>query len=173
MSQRVKEFVRQSGVEVQSPNSNSNDEFARELEEELYRKERMRAAGFRTPPRPVRPVPPRQVQVPRRLQQNLINNQSYEGAFKQFENNSPLENEFNDVNMINNVLREFDEPLEFSKFNPGMFNATVDSGFDQKQTVVDLKKILMKRPLPRTPIGEGLYVDTKAVSYTHLRAHET
>lgn len=170
MSQRVKEFVRQSGVEVQTPNSNSNDEFARELEEELLRKERMRAAGFRTPPRPVRPVPPRQVQVPRRLQQNLINNQSYEGAFKQFENNSPLENEFNGVKlstneekMVNNVLREFEEPLEFSKFNPGMFNATVDSGFDQKQTVVDLKKILMKRPLPRTPIGEGLYIDTKEI----------
>ena len=74
MSQRIKEFVSQSGVEVQSPNSNSNNEFAKELEDMLIRKERMRAAGFRTPPRPVRPVPTRQVQVPRRLQQNLINN---------------------------------------------------------------------------------------------------
>ena len=60
MSQRVKEFVRQSGVEVQSPDSNSNDEFARELEQDMLRRQRERAAGFRTPPRPM----PRQVQVP-------------------------------------------------------------------------------------------------------------
>ena len=151
MSQRIKEFVSQSGVEVQSPNSNSNNEFAKELEDMLVRKERMRAAGFRTPPRPVRPVPTRQVQVPRRLQQNLINNRSYDGA-------SPFKNEFNGVNEEKIV-----ESLQFSKFNPGMFNATVDSGFDQKQTVVDLKKILMKRPLPRTSIGEGLYIDTKEI----------
>jgi hypothetical protein len=81
--------------------------------------------------------------------------------------------------MINNVVREFDEPdfesnnvkalfagdapLQFSKFNPGMFNATVDSGFGQKETVVDLKKILAKRPLPKTPIGEGLYIDTTEI----------
>ena len=165
MSQSVKEFVRQSGVEVQSSNSNSNDDnFARELEETLLRKERERAAGFRTPPRQVRPVP-RQVQVPVRLQRNLVNDRSYEGAFKQFEN------EFSDVNldsnnekMINNIVREFDDPpdtpLQFSKFNPGMFNATVDSGFGQKETVVDLKKTLVKRPLSKTPIGEGLYLDT-------------
>src|SRR6056300_429021 len=178
MSQRVKEFVRQSGVEVQSPNSNSNDEFARELEQTMLRKERERAAGFRTPPRPLRPVPRRNIQVPQRLQQNLINNRNYE----------PLSNEFSDVKlsandekMINNLVREFDEtpnlsnnnirallapndiPLEISKLNPGMFNATVDSGFDQKETLVDLKKILLKTPLPKTPIGEGLYIDTREI----------
>jgi len=49
MSQSVKEFVRQSGVQVQKSNSNSNDEFARELEENMLRRERERAAGFRTP----------------------------------------------------------------------------------------------------------------------------
>src|SRR5210317_759994 len=152
MSQRVKEFVRQSGVEVQSSNSNSNDEFARELEETMLRKERERAAGFRTPPRPLRPVPRRNIQVPQRLQQNLINNRNYE----------PLSNEFSDVKlsandekMINNLVREFDEtpnlsnnnirallapndnPLQISKLNPGMFNATVDSGFDQKDIAED------------------------------------
>jgi hypothetical protein len=48
MSQRVKEFVRQSGVEVSNSNSN-DDNFARELEETMLRRERERAAGFRTP----------------------------------------------------------------------------------------------------------------------------
>ena len=179
MSQSVKEFVRQSGVQVQSPNSNSNsnDEFARELEQDMLRRQRQRAAGFRTPPRPVRQIP-RQVQVPQRLQRDLVNDRSYAGAFKQFENNSLLENEFNDVKlsaneekMIDNLVQEFDvpppptinTPLQFSKFNPGMFNATVDSGFGQKDIVVDLKKILVKIPLPKTPIGEGLYIDTKEI----------
>src|SRR6056300_682772 len=116
MSQRVKEFVRQSGVQVQSPNSNSNDEFARELEQDMFRRQRERAAGFRSPPRPMRPVP-RQVQVPQRLQRDLVNDRSYAGAFKQFENNSPLENEFNDVKlsaneekMIDNLVQEFGVP---------------------------------------------------------------
>src|SRR6056300_50531 len=179
MSQSVKEFVRQSGVQVQSPNSNSNsnDEFAKELEQDMLRRQRERAAGFRSPPRPMRPVP-RQVQVPQRLQRNLVNDRSYTGAFKQFENNSPLENEFNDVKlsaneekMIDNLIQEFDvppppitsTPLQFSKFNPGMFNATVDSGFGQKDTVLDLKKLLVKKPLPETPIGEGLYVNTQEI----------
>lgn len=173
MNQSVKEFVRQSGVQVQSPNSNSNDEFARELEQDMLRRQRERAAGFRSPPRPMRPVP-RQVQVPQRLQRNLVNDRSYAGAFKQFENNSPLENEFNDVKlsaneekMIENLVQEFDVPpptaLQFSKFNPGMFNATVDSGFGQKDTVLDLKKLLVKKPLPETPIGEGLYVNTQEI----------
>lgn len=169
MSQSVKEFVRQSGVQVQTPNSNSNDEFARELEQDMLRRQRERAAGFRSPPRPMRPMP-RQVQVPQRLQRNLVNDRSYAGAFKQFENNSPLENEFNDVKlsineekMIDNLVQEFDSPLQFSKFNPGMFNATVDSGFGQKDIVLDLKKILVKKPLPETPIGEGLYVNTQEI----------
>src|SRR5210317_480378 len=157
MSQKVKEFVRQSGVEVTNSNSNENNNFARELEQDMLRRERERAAGFRTPPKPR----PRQVQVPQRLQMNLVNDKTYTGAFKAFEN------EFDDVNeekIANNILREFEEtPLQFSKFNPGMFNATVDSGFGQKETVVDLKNILAKRPLPKTPIGEGLYIDTQEI----------
>ena len=153
MSQKVKEFVRQSGVEVTNSNSNENNDFARELEQDMLRRQRERAAGFRTPPR--------QVRVPQRLQMNLVNDKTYTGAFKAFEN------EFDDVNeekIANNILREFDEtPLQFSKFNPGMFNATVDSGFGQKEIVVDLKNILTKIPLPKTPIGEGLYIDTQEI----------
>jgi len=163
MSQRVKEFVRQSGIEVKSLNSNSNsndDNFARELEETMLRTERERAAGFRTPPRPMRPIP-RQVQVPTRLQRNLISDSNYE----------PLRDEFMDVKlgpnnekMINNMLREFEsKDLQMTKLNPGMFNATVDSGFGQKDVLVNLKTILSKRPLGRTPIGEGLYVDTREI----------
>jgi hypothetical protein len=69
----------------------------------------------------------------------------------------------NEEKMIDNLVQEFDSPLQFSKFNPGMFNATVDSGFGQKDVVVDLKNILTKRPLPKSPIGEGLYLDTKEI----------
>ena len=154
MSQRVKEFVRQSGVEVSNSNSN-DDNFARELEETMLRRERERAAGFRTPPRPMR------VQVPQRLQQNLISNSNYE----------PLREEFADVKltsnsekMINNMLREFEsKALQTTKLNPGMFNATVDSGFGQKDVLVNLKTILSKGPLGKTPIGEGLYIDTREI----------
>ena len=143
MSQRIKEFVRQSGVEIQSPNSNSDNNFARELEENMLRKERERAAGFRT-------------RVPPPLQRNMVNNRSYEGAFREFE-----ENEFG--GLTNNNIRQLLTPLEMTKLNPGMFNATVDSGFGQKDAVVDLKKILMKTPSPKTPIGEGLYLDTTEI----------
>jgi TATA-box binding protein (TBP) (component of TFIID and TFIIIB) len=164
MNQRVREFVRQSGVKVQNSNSNSNDEFARELEDELLKAESVRVSP---------PIVPRQVQVPQRFQRNLINSKTYEGAFKQFENNS-LDNEFNNVKltsnnerMVENILKEqFPNnftSIQFSKFNPGMYNATVDSGFGQKEVVIDLKKILMKSPLPKTPIGEGLYLDTNEI----------
>ena len=83
MSQSVKEFVRQSGVDVrQSPNynSNSNNNFARELEEQMWRDERARqermarrediARGqqfFREPVRPElqqRQVPPMAMRPP-------------------------------------------------------------------------------------------------------------
>ena len=42
-----------------------------------------------------------------------------------------------------------------------MFNANVDSGFGQSVSVIDLKNILLKAPLGKTPIGEGLYLDTE------------
>ena len=149
MSQRIKEFVRQSGVEIQSPNSNSDNNLARELDNILERGEQERRPS------------PREVQVPQRLQRNMINNRTYEGAFREFENN-----EFG--GLTNNNIRQLLGPndvkqLEMTKLNPGMFNATIDSGFGQKDAIVDLKKILLKTPLPKTPIGEGLYLETTEI----------
>lgn len=97
------------------------------------------------------------------------------GAFKRFENsnsNEPLGNEFNNINkMLNNkntmrdILAPFPtptvSPLEIGKLKPGLFNANVDSGFGQSVDVIDLKNILLKVPLGKTPIGQGLYLDTQ------------
>ena len=155
MSQGAKEFVRRSGFDVSNSNSNENNNFARELEETLLRKERERAAGLRSPPRPpprIRPrVPPR---APRP---------------------EPFLNEFNDVTltandekMIDNLLKEFETPvpsttaLQISALNPGMYNATVNREFG-KENRIELKDIMMKKPLGRTPLGDGLYVDTKEI----------
>jgi hypothetical protein len=52
---------------------------------------------------------------------------------------------------------------KISKLNPGMFNATVNRNFSA-ETRINLKKILLKTPLPKTPIGEGLYLDTKEIN---------
>ena len=198
MSQSVKEFVRQSGVDVRSPDSNSNNNFARELEEDMFRRQDRMARReeiargqqfFREPTRPelqqrrVPPPPPRQ------------------SRFAQFENNSPLENEFSDVNinkLVNNALkepintREFDDMnltpineaafekgladmnpnminefeslsnLEISPLKPGLFVGTINKSFG-KEVRLDLLPILMKKPLGRTPIGQGLYIDTKEI----------
>lgn len=187
MSQSVREFVRRSGVELQSPNSasNSNNNFARELErnvamiQERKARENRVAQGqrfFRSPPR--------QVQIPPTLQNSLVNNRTY-SRFREFENNSnnnsPLANEFDDVvlnsnneKMIQNILAEqennnkFDDVvpqqtgLEISKLNPGMFNALVNKDFGQTPRL-DLKSILLKRPLAKSPVGEGLYIDTTEI----------
>jgi TATA-box binding protein (TBP) (component of TFIID and TFIIIB) len=172
MSQSVKEFVRQSGVDVQNSDSNSNNNFAQELEADMFRRQRedrMRVAGFREPLRPELIQRPRRP-LPRR---------------------PPLENEFSDVNinkLVNNALkepidtREFNndlspineaaferglaemtpefDVLEISPFKPGMFNAIVDSGYGQKDLVVDLKQIITKRPLAKMRIADGLYIET-------------
>jgi hypothetical protein len=195
MSQSVREFVRRSGVELQSPNSasNSNNNFARELErdvamiQERKARENRVAQGqqfFRSPPR--------QVQIPPKLQNSLANNRTY-SRFKQFENNSPLANEFDDVvlnsnneKMIQNILAEQENinintnlltnnnfvkdfgimspqtGLQISKLNPGMFNALVNKEFGQTPRL-DLKSILLKRPLAKSPVGEGLYIDTTEI----------
>ena len=185
MSQSVQEFVRRSGVELQSPNSasNSNNNFARELErdvamiQERKARENRISQGQRFFRSPSRRVP------------NLVNNNTY-GRFKQFEN-SPLANEFDDVvlnsnneKMIQNILAEQENvnintnmlanenfvrdfgimspqtiDLQISKLNPGMFNALVNKEFGQTPRL-DLKSILLKRPLAKTPVGEGLYIDT-------------
>ena len=121
MSQSVKEFVRQSGVDVQSSDSNSNNNFAQELEADMFRRQReqdrearMRAAGFREPlrpeliQRPRRPLPgPRALPPPPPRR-------------SRFANNSPLENEFADVNvdkLVNNALREPINTSEFDNMN--------------------------------------------------------
>jgi TATA-box binding protein (TBP) (component of TFIID and TFIIIB) len=187
MSQSVREFVRRSGVELQSPNSasNSNNNFARELErnvamiQERKARENRVAQGqrfFRSPPR--------QVQIPPTLQNSLVNNRTY-SRFREFENNSnnnsPLANEFDDVvlnsnneKMIQNILAEqenmnnFDVALppqtglEISKLNPGMFNALVNKDFGQTPRL-DLKSILLKRPIAKSSVGEGLYIDTTEI----------
>ena len=198
MSQSVKEFVRQSGVDVRNPDSNSNNNFARELEEDMFRRQDRMARReeiargqqfFREPTRPElqqRRVPP---PPPRR------------SRFAQFENNSPLENEFSDVNMnklVNNALREpintseFDNmnltpineaafekglaemnpntinefggltDLEISPLKPGLFVGTINKSFG-KEVRLDLLPILMKKPLGKIPIGQGLYIDTKEI----------
>jgi len=208
MSQSVQEFVRRSGVELQTPNSasNSNNNFARELERDVAMIQERKAREssvtqgqqfFRRPTRQL----PRQVQFPRRLENSIANNSTY-GRFKQFENsnnNSPLNNEFDDVilnskseKMINNLLaeqrfsnndkideinnkllanenfvREFNgtsstSDLQVSKLNPGMFNALVNKDFGQVHRL-DLKSILLKSPLGKTPAGEGLYIDTTEI----------
>ena len=194
MSQSVKEFVRQSGVDVRSPDSNSNNNFARELEEDMFRRQDRMARReeiargqqfFREPTRPElqqRRVPP----PPRR---------------SRFANNSPLENEFADINMdklVNNALKEpintseFDNmnlnpineaafekglaemnpnainefgdltDLEISPLKPGLFVGTINKSFG-KEVRLDLLPILMKKPLGKTPIGQGLYIDTKEI----------
>jgi hypothetical protein len=133
MSQQLREFVKQSGVELRpanSPNSvsttASNNALVREIEADM---------GF-----------------PPRLEKNIIDNSNY-GEFAQFLNNS------------DNNIPEMPSPIIFkvSKLNPGMFNATVNKNFSA-ETRINLKKILLKSPLPKTPIGEGLYIDTKEIN---------
>jgi hypothetical protein len=133
MSQQLREFVKQSGVELRpanSPNSvsttASNNALVREIEADM---------GF-----------------PPRLEKNIIDNSNY-GEFAQFLNNS------------DNNVPEMPSPIVFkvSKLNPGMFNATVNKNFSA-DTRINLKKILLKSPLPKTPIGEGLYIDTKEIN---------
>ena len=130
MSQQLREFVKQSGVELRpanSPNSvsttASNNALVREIEADM---------GF-----------------PPRLEKNIIDNSNY-GEFAQFLNNS-------DNNMPSPIA------FKVSKLNPGMFNATVNKNFSA-ETRINLKKILLKSPLPKTPIGEGLYIDTKEIN---------
>src|SRR6056300_591472 len=133
MSQQLREFVKQSGVELRpanSPNSvsttASNIALVREIEADM---------GF-----------------PPRLEKNIINNSNY-GEFAHFLNNS------------DNNMPEMPSPIIFkvSKLKPGMFNATVNKNFSA-ETRINLKKILLKSPLPKTPIGEGLYIDTKEIN---------
>jgi len=164
MSQQLKEFVKQSGVELRptsTPSSvASNNNFARELEANMLKRQ----------------------EFPNRLEKNMMSNANYNEFSDAI--NSPNYNNLPNENkkMINNILREFEPPLptpstniagrfpvprnielKFSKLNPGMFNATVNKEFPQQGNLIDLKKILMKVPQPRTSIGEGLYLDTTQI----------
>jgi len=139
MSQQLKEFVKQSGVEINSSPSSasttaSNNALVREIEAEM---------GF-----------------PPRLEKNIIDNANY-GEFAQFVNVS------NSDNNINNIIAAAVPPpsivFKVSKLNPGMFNATVNKNFSS-DVRIDIKKILLKTPVQKTPIGEGLYIDTKEIN---------
>jgi hypothetical protein len=139
MSQQLKEFVKQSGVEINSSPSSvsttaSNNALVREIEADM---------GF-----------------PQRLEKNIIDNSNY-GEFAQFVNVS------NSDNNVNNIIAAAVPPpsiaFKVSKLNPGMFNATVNKNFTS-ETRIDIKKILLKTPLQKTPIGEGLYIDTKEIN---------
>jgi hypothetical protein len=138
MSQQLREFVKQSGVEI-SPSSASttasNNNLIREIEADL---------GIQKP----QTFPPK-------LEKNIMSNENY-GEFAEFLNMS---------NNENNVVAMVERNLKFvvSKLNPGMFNATVNKEFSAEARI-DLKRILLKKPLPRTPIGEGLYIDTQEIN---------
>jgi hypothetical protein len=72
MSNRgIREFIDSSGIRVESSSSpastaSSNNNFARELELELMKKQ----------------------EVPPALKRNIVSNRRYEGMFKEFENDS-------------------------------------------------------------------------------------
>jgi len=74
------------------------------------------------------------------------------GEFAQFVYNS------NSNENINVPVRK----LSISGLNPGMFNATINDGFGAEPRI-DLKHILQSKPLARTSIGEGLFIDTTEI----------
>jgi len=165
MSQQLKEFVNQSGVEV-SPTSisttASNNNLARELEANLLKKQ----------------------EFPPRLEKNIINNTNY-GEFAQFMNSNSNNNMPSLHEYAAQALFAPSPPkieLSFSKLNPGMFNATVNKEFPREGELIDLKKILMRTPIAKTSIGEGLYIDTREIigrygamqeGFSHTREYGT
>jgi len=185
MSQQLKEFVKRSGVELRqngTPGSvasnNSNNNFARELEANMLRRQ----------------------EFPNRLEKNVVSNANYNKFSDSINpnwNNNANYNNLPDGNkkMINNILREFEPPapapvtnimeplqLSFSKLNLGMFNATVNKEYPVKGDLIDIKQILMKVPQSKTSIGEGLYIDTKEIigrygamqeGFSHTREYGT
>ena len=143
MSQQLREFVKQSGVEVRPTNSPSsvsttasNNALIKEIEADMA--------------------------FPPRLKNNIMSNENY-GEFAEFVHNSNSNDNTNEI--IAMAMNPVPSPLTFrvSKLNPGMFNATVNKNFSS-ETRINIKKILLKTPLPKTPIGEGLYLDTKEIN---------
>ena len=152
MSQQLKEFVKRSGVEIQSPNSPSsvsttasNNALTREIEMELG-------------------IAPKPQTFPPRLERNIISNENY-GEFAQFvhDSNSNTNDNVNYILDIPTPPKAKNIDFVVSKLNPGMFNATVNKDFNA-ETRINLKKILLQTPLPKAPIGEGLYIDTKEIN---------
>jgi hypothetical protein len=150
MSQQLREFVQQSGVEVRPTNSPSsvsttasNNALIRDIEADMA--------------------------FPPRLEKNIMSNENY-GEFAQFVHNSNSNDNNNTNEIIAMAVKPATPTLTFkvSKLNPGMFNATVNKNFSA-ETRINLKKILLKTPLPRTPIGEGLYLDTKEINGVYGR----
>ena len=105
----------------------------------------------------VRRAAPTRQAFPQRFEKKIVNNENL-GEFAEFLNMSNSDNNNNDTL---NIIRGINEPsLTLSGLNPGMFNATVNSDFSPDARI-DLKRMLKTRPIGRTSIGEGLYIDTQ------------
>src|SRR6056300_684015 len=162
MSQQLREFVRQSGVQVRTPNTNSPSSVSTTASNNALNREIEMDLGIT-----------RQQEFPPRLEKNIISNENY-GEFSEFVYNSN-----NDMNTIVANIPVPKPELTVSKLNPGMFNATVNRQFSADSRI-NLTKILLKQPLPKSPIGEGLYIDTKEINgiygrfvtgFTHTREY--
>ena len=125
MSQQLKEFVNQSGVEV-SPSSASttasNNNLAGNIEANMLRRQ----------------------EFPNRLEKNMMSNANYNEFSDAINSNWNRDANYNKLpnenkKMINNILSEFEPPvpvpipprnieLSFSKLNPGMFNVQCKKG---------------------------------------------
>lgn len=144
MSSGVKEFLRKSNVEIQttpSPTATVSSSSTNTINNQLSRNIEMQML--------------RNQQFPNKVENSIVNNNNY-GEFAQFVYDSNDNNTASTPSPVRNV------GLIISKLNPGMFNATVNKHFSSGSRI-DLKKILMVPIKPKTPIGEGLYIETKEI----------
>ena len=144
MSSGVKEFLRKSNVEIQttpSPTATVSSSSTNTINNQLSRNIEMQML--------------RNQQFPNKIENSIVNNNNY-GEFAQFVYDSNDNNTLSTPSPVRNV------GLVMSKLNPGMFNATVNKHFSSGSRI-DLKKILMVPIKPKTPIGDGLYIETKEI----------
>ena len=144
MSSGVKEFLRKSNVEIQttpSPTATVSSSSTNTINNQLSRNIEMQML--------------RNQQFPNEIENSIVNNNNY-GEFAQFVYDSNDNNTSSTPSPVRNV------GLVISKLNPGMFNATVNKHFSSGSRI-DLKKILMVPIKPKTPIGDGLYIETKEI----------
>jgi hypothetical protein len=144
MSSGVKEFLRKSNVEIQttpSPTATVSSSSTNTINNQLSRNIEMQML--------------RNQQFPNKIENSIVNNNNY-GEFAQFVYDSNDNNTSSTPSPVRNV------GLVMSKLNPGMFNATVNKHFSSGSRI-DLKKILMVPIKPKTPIGDGLYIETKEI----------